>query len=103
MARFPLRMHLVAWPCKSALGNGSLCKSIDNNCHLVACTQKLAQLSVLIAQAKTGLIPHILYPHHACETLQEAVCAFSVPGCFPAEHSCTHTHTPKLPYATFQT
>ncbi len=69
-----------------------------HDCHLVACTQKLAQLSVLIAQAKTGLIPHILCPHYACEALQEAVCAFCVSGCFPAGHSCTHTYTPKLPY-----
>lgn len=65
-------MHFVAWPCKSTLGHDSLCKSV-NDCHLVACAQKLAQLSVLSAEAKNGLIPLTLCQHYACDTLQEAV------------------------------
>lgn len=64
-------MHLIAWPCRSTLGHGSLCKSVDDR-HLVACIHKSAQLSVLSAQARNGLIPLILCQHCACETLQEA-------------------------------
>ncbi len=74
-----LVLHFVAWPCKSTLGHGSLCKSVDD-CHLIACIQCSAQ-SDPSAVRKHSLhkctspkwsLPLILCPHCACETLQEA-------------------------------